>query len=110
MGSTPPYPACSKPGPLRSVPGRSEYLCCWPGRVQYIRPGKDLQIAPATIFRLPSNYPEEADPFCKNVHPIHPALHTVLDRKSTRLNSSHVAISYAVFCLKKKKTYIESTS
>src|SRR5690625_5542843 len=26
----------------------------------------------------------------------------VLDRKSTRLNSSHVAISYAVFCLKKK--------
>src|SRR5437870_6964199 len=26
------------------------------------------------------------------------------DRKSTRLNSSHVAISYAVFCLKKKKT------
>src|SRR5207253_4589873 len=30
---------------------------------------------------------------------LHPAL---LDRKSTRLNSSHVAISYAVFCLKKK--------
>src|SRR5690625_6921189 len=28
---------------------------------------------------------------------------TLRDRKSTRLNSSHVAISYAVFCLKKKK-------
>src|SRR5207249_8743341 len=28
------------------------------------------------------------------------------DRKSTRLNSSHVSISYAVFCLKKKKCYI----
>src|SRR5690625_6122087 len=28
------------------------------------------------------------------------------DRKSTRLNSSHVAISYAVFCLKKKSIYI----
>src|SRR5699024_10421564 len=27
----------------------------------------------------------------------------ILDRKSTRLNSSHVSISYAVFCLKKKK-------
>src|SRR5947199_8101971 len=27
-----------------------------------------------------------------------------LDRKSTRLNSSHLGISYAVFCLKKKKT------
>src|SRR2546426_9244908 len=28
------------------------------------------------------------------------------DRKSTRLNSSHLVISYAVFCLKKKKTTI----
>src|SRR3989442_5348977 len=28
---------------------------------------------------------------------------TIEDRKSTRLNSSHVRISYAVFCLKKKK-------
>src|SRR3712207_7697363 len=28
------------------------------------------------------------------------------DRKSTRLNSSHANISYAVFCLKKKKTHI----
>src|SRR6266496_3910587 len=28
-----------------------------------------------------------------------------VDRKSTRLNSSHVEISYAVFCLKKKKKY-----
>src|SRR5690625_7227613 len=31
---------------------------------------------------------------------------TERDRKSTRLNSSHVAISYAVFCLKKKKKTI----
>src|SRR2546430_7613917 len=30
--------------------------------------------------------------------------HTLQDRKSTRLNSSHSQISYAVFCLKKKKT------
>src|SRR5256885_7697086 len=30
-------------------------------------------------------------------------LGTVSDRKSTRLNSSHLVISYAVFCLKKKK-------
>src|SRR5699024_11814888 len=28
------------------------------------------------------------------------------DRKSTRLNSSHVSISYAVFCLKKKMTHL----
>src|SRR5690606_42156733 len=31
------------------------------------------------------------------------AVATFIDRKSTRLNSSHVKISYAVFCLKKKK-------
>src|SRR2546426_9091411 len=31
------------------------------------------------------------------------------DRKSTRLNSSHLVISYAVFCLKKKNTYIQYT-
>src|SRR3712207_7514433 len=31
---------------------------------------------------------------------------TPQDRKSTRLNSSHANISYAVFCLKKKKKYI----
>src|SRR5690554_7621806 len=30
------------------------------------------------------------------------------DRKSTRLNSSHVRISYAVFCLKKKKKYTKT--
>src|SRR5436190_9982563 len=34
-----------------------------------------------------------------------------LDRKSTRLNSSHTVISYAVFCLKKKKMqYISSSN
>src|SRR5690349_23485576 len=41
------------------------------------------------IFRQPSGYLPR-----QNVLP---------DRKSTRLNSSHVEISYAVFCLKKKK-------
>src|SRR3712207_8436659 len=37
-------------------------------------------------------------------------LELVGDRKSTRLNSSHANISYAVFCLKKKKTTPTSTS
>src|SRR3989454_9083179 len=32
-----------------------------------------------------------------------PAVSSTSDRKSTRLNSSHLVISYAVFCLKKKK-------
>src|SRR3712207_7973411 len=35
-------------------------------------------------------------------------LQTVPDRKSTRLNSSHANISYAVFCLKKTKTDIDT--
>src|SRR5688500_19997919 len=39
------------------------------------------------------------------VGPRHPRRRRVArDRKSTRLNSSHLVISYAVFCLKKKKT------
>src|SRR5258708_29786950 len=35
----------------------------------------------------------------------HPPRHVLLDRKSTRLNSSHQIISYAVFCLKKKNPH-----
>src|SRR6266540_4580705 len=36
-------------------------------------------------------------------------LHRARDRKSTRLNSSHITISYAVFCWKKKKTTAPGT-
>src|SRR5437879_11030814 len=45
------------------------------------------------------------DPVQRVQHdPVVPERHlVVLDRKSTRLNSSHRCISYAVFCLKKKK-------
>src|SRR2546430_13709357 len=38
-----------------------------------------------------------------------PMLYSYLDRKSTRLNSSHSQISYAVFCLKKKKHICKTT-
>src|SRR5262245_64418624 len=34
-----------------------------------------------------------------------PVMRSARDRKSTRLNSSHLGISYAVFCLKKKKEH-----
>src|SRR5256885_3564409 len=34
----------------------------------------------------------------------------IRDRKSTRLNSSHLVISYAVFCLKKKTTAVKRSS
>src|SRR5438034_6548746 len=39
----------------------------------------------------------------KQILPLRRELLEVRDRKSTRLNSSHTVISYAVFCLKKKK-------
>src|SRR5690625_6027619 len=66
-----------------------------------------------TLLRLFSENPEATD-FVKEIIPKaieDEALVTSYsfsgyceeDRKSTRLNSSHVAISYAVFCLKKKK-------
>src|SRR3712207_7857161 len=41
------------------------------------------------------------DPEQPNLRQVH-LIHSELDRKSTRLNSSHANISYAVFCLKKK--------
>src|SRR5256885_3446631 len=47
-----------------------------------------------------------ATPSTPSRSPIAPAK----DRKSTRLNSSHLVISYAVFCLKKKKTLPRHTS
>src|SRR5690606_40082380 len=53
---------------------------------------------------------ESAIQFAAEVQNIEPSEHSAqdtvggqTDRKSTRLNSSHVKISYAVFCLKKKK-------
>src|SRR5438445_9132053 len=45
-------------------------------------------------------YPPESLPGIKDVDA---AIDRALDRKSTRLNSSHANTSYAVFCLKKKK-------
>src|SRR5256885_2957342 len=52
------------------------------------------------------------DPSAKTVRPPHIRHSGVMsDRKSTRLNSSHLVISYAVFCLKKKKIeYNNSTT
>src|SRR5258708_10261215 len=41
---------------------------------------------------------------------IREVIESTRDRKSTRLNSSHQIISYAVFCLKKKKTIYDDTT
>src|SRR5206468_11559843 len=54
-------------------------------------------VGPGGRFAIASGYPAAV-----GVHAAHGALVATLDRKSTRLNSSHDQISYAVFCLKKK--------
>src|SRR2546422_8386441 len=53
------------------------------------------EVLNATAERLKDNYPY--------FHPLYAGQMLKPDRKSTRLNSSHGYISYAVFCLKKKK-------
>src|ERR1039458_10740842 len=61
------------------------------------RPPRSTLFPYTTLFRsrLPSAH-------LQGRQTIGPRLHHGLDRKSTRLNSSHLGISYAVFCLKKK--------
>src|SRR5205807_10415165 len=82
-----------------------------------IRPPPRSTLFPyTTLFRSPGAPPES--PACRPVAPARPparkprpqpaarprpAARKPPDRKSTRLNSSHLVISYAVFCLKKKK-------
>src|SRR5437867_7327699 len=51
-------------------------------------------------IRLPER---EAEVNIRKILPTEAEVESVKDRKSTRLNSSHRTISYAVFCLKKKK-------
>src|SRR5687768_17928686 len=59
------------------------------------RNGQQLRVEPGTRLLLPGE---------EDLHLLPPAIEAVVaDRKSTRLNSSHGYISYAVFCLKKKK-------
>src|SRR5256885_6735870 len=62
-----------------------------------ILPAKEISGFPAPQFPVP---PQETQPL--------QILKSLLDRKSTRLNSSHLVISYAVFCLKKKKKTIHT--
>src|SRR5438132_10440026 len=62
------------------------------------RPPRSTLFPYTTLFRSPDPdriAPSSLQPGC--------AYHNGKDRKSTRLNSSHTVISYAVFCLKKKK-------
>src|SRR5690606_41577799 len=62
-----------------------------------------IWFTPPRLRRRPG---PEAERWLARAEPLPVRVHgqRVQDRKSTRLNSSHVKISYAVFCLKKKKT------
>src|SRR5437870_7333932 len=67
------------------------------------RPPRSTLFPYTTLFRSPADIGEPLDQILQPNHVLPIARVVVVDRKSTRLNSSHVAISYAVFCLKKKK-------
>src|SRR5436309_4352602 len=64
-----------------------------------------------TLFRSRPVQFQLARPLVENLKSSCSSRHktATLDRKSTRLNSSHVKISYAVFCLKKKKNISKTT-
>src|SRR5436189_3612564 len=66
------------------------------------RPPRSTLFPYTTLFRSLDAAPATADPASDALSPTQSAASS-RDRKSTRLNSSHRCISYAVFCLKKKK-------
>src|SRR5476649_2143684 len=68
------------------------------------RPPRSTLFPYTTLFRSCSNHPANRGGLTKVLE----AVRQLRDRKSTRLNSSHTVISYAVFCLKKKKIAIPS--
>src|SRR5256885_10755543 len=67
------------------------------------RPPRSTLFPYTTLFR--SSTSRQTVSGVDRISPIgpHSAVQKVADRKSTRLNSSHLVISYAVFCLKKKQ-------
>src|SRR3989442_11442340 len=74
------------------------------------RPPRSTLFPYTTLFRsheVPAS-PVILIPSTMNWTAIAQSTRPMRDRKSTRLNSSHVRISYAVFCLKKKKIYLFS--
>src|SRR2546427_6401867 len=73
------------------------------------RPPRSTLFPYTTLFRSVITHAAELDSLLGR-YAEHWTVHrmAITDRKSTRLNSSHSQISYAVFCLKKKKTILRS--
>src|SRR5437870_11355959 len=70
------------------------------------RPPRSTLFPYTTLFRSPVSRIATSNPWVR-ARSTPPMQTETADRKSTRLNSSHVAISYAVFCLKKKNFLLE---
>src|SRR5256885_5532233 len=68
------------------------------------RPPRSTLFPYTTLFRSHQLGAGLAAALVGDVGELHAGVAVVADRKSTRLNSSHLVISYAVFCLKKKTT------
>src|SRR5256885_5366018 len=71
------------------------------------RPPRSTLFPYTTLFRSAASFSIIGRPVTSRsssgTEPTSASPNVCLDRKSTRLNSSHLVISYAVFCLKKKK-------
>src|SRR3712207_7445016 len=73
-------------------------------RVAVMRKGELQQVAdPQTLYERPVNLFVGGFIGSPAMNMVEATIERSKDRKSTRLNSSHANISYAVFCLKKKK-------
>src|SRR5438309_3425157 len=68
------------------------------------RPPRSTLFLYTTLFRSYPRMPRQVSGFWRSASP------PPSDRKSTRLNSSHSSISYAVFCLKKKNCFARALS
>src|SRR5438309_2144007 len=77
--------------------GPGEFPAAVQERGDHVRP------AHRTVVTLPGRSDLDLGTARNSLCLEHPTAGQVIDRKSTRLNSSHSSISYAVFCLKKKK-------
>src|SRR5436190_5511763 len=80
----------------------SRFLEAYPAAVQEMTQ-KLRKIITATLPRLREELDTKDRVIGYGLGPGYAGLVCTIDRKSTRLNSSHTVISYAVFCLKKKK-------
>src|SRR5581483_12283433 len=89
---------------IRALYGFSLFCLCVFFFLMIRRPPRSTLFPYTTLFRSPSHRQPRSAPGRR----ARAGRRCDGDRKSTRLNSSHANISYAVFCLKKKKNIIEA--